>query len=117
MRLTTSTRRTQMTRRIPPDFHLTKREADLVRLANLDPDMKPDGFFRIDYCTFQCDRCEQRIPHNGKEGDSAVTDCYITIDEAILCRICWDECPDLHPEDNEPIGPDSPGLATGGELQ
>lgn len=99
-----------MTRRIPPDFKLTDREKDLVRLANIDPGMKPDGFFRIDDDTFQCDMCDSRLPHNAKQDrDQHVTDMYITKDEGTICRLCAEEQPWSMERDEEPPFDTEPG--------
>lgn len=77
------------------DYKLTERERRLVWAANQDELYKGDGVFRIDTDTFQCDRCDSRLPHNGKYGKLSLTDVYITNDEGTLCRFCAAECPDL----------------------
>lgn len=78
------------------DFKLTEREQTLQWAANQDPDNKPEGFFRIDTDTFQCDICDSRLPHNGKADRSQhVTDVFITKGGGTLCRLCYDEFPDL----------------------
>lgn len=89
------------------DYRLTDREKELLHAASVDPALKGDGTFAIDTDTFQCDRCESRLPHNRKLGLLHVTDCYITTDGGILCRLCKAACPDL-------FIAVSPGLATGG---
>lgn len=86
-------------RRGAVDYGLTEREVDLVRLANLDLNLRPDGWFRIDHACFDCDNCESRIPHNGKADDN-VSDCYITTTDMIVCRLCVDK--NLYLQSGEP---------------
>lgn len=76
------------------DHQLTEREKALVWAANQDPVTQPDGVFRIDTDSYQCDVCGSRIPHNAKPGYEHVSDFYVTQDEAILCRTCADEEPE-----------------------
>lgn len=95
-----------------PNFGLTEREVDLVRQVNLDLDMRPDGFFRINNDCFECDACGARLPTNAKGGDDEVSDFYISGEGTgpdILCRLCANGFPDENQTGliNPPPDPDA----------